>query len=85
MQLQEILKHKDSIQIQQELSLLRKGELFPSMLKALEWEAESKEKRILAQPTENSDNENFEKGYARALRRVPRLLAEVDEFLKTKQ
>lgn len=55
------------------------------MLKALEWEAESKEKRILAQPTEDPANENFEKGYARALRRVPRLLAEVDEFLKTKQ
>jgi hypothetical protein len=54
------------------------------MLQALLWEAESKEKRILAQPTDDMANENFEKGYARALRRVPRLLDEVEEFLKTK-
>ena len=55
------------------------------MLQALLWEAEAKERRILAQPTENIANENFEKGYSRALRRVPRLLDEVEEFLKTKQ
>ena len=44
-----------------------------------------KEKQILNQPTDNVAEENFQKGYARALRRIPKLLDEVEEFLKQKQ
>jgi hypothetical protein len=82
MQLQELLKPLDSIQLQQELLLLRNSSLHKAILSSLQWEAELKEKQILNQPTESPTEENFQKGYARALRRIPRLLDEAEEFLK---
>lgn len=51
------------------------------MLSSLQWEAEAKERQILNQPTENVAEENFQKGYIRALRRIPKLLDEAEEFL----
>jgi len=82
MQLQELLKPLDSIQLQQELLLLRNSSLHKAILSSLQWEAEVKEKQILNQPTESLTEESFQKGYAKALRRIPRLLDEAEEFLK---